>query len=59
MSLEALCAKGYKLSLIATGPLAEFEEILKHIFMLKIDFCVWSKDQFEAFIPKLLLADVK
>ncbi|PCI81613.1 MAG: hypothetical protein COB20_01285 [SAR86 cluster bacterium] len=57
--IEALCAKGYKLCLVANDPSAELEGILKHIYMLKVDLCVWSKDQLELFIPKLLSHDVK
>jgi c-di-GMP phosphodiesterase len=57
--LEALCAKGYKLSFVAPEPTVKFEEILKHIYMLKVDLCVWSKEQLELYIPKLLLVDVK
>jgi len=57
--LEALCAKGYKLSLSANDPSAELEEILKHIYMLKIDLCIWSKEQLELSIPKFLLLGVK
>tara|TARA_B110000858_G_scaffold189336_1_gene235959 strand:- start:26557 stop:27825 length:1269 start_codon:yes stop_codon:yes gene_type:complete len=57
--LQALCAKGYKLSLLANDPSAGYEKILEHIYMLKVDLSVWSKDQLEVFIPKLLVRDVK
>lgn len=59
LPLEALCAKGFKLSLIAQDPTAELGEFLEHIYMLKVDLGVWSKDQLEMFTPKILLHDVK
>ncbi|MBL4580971.1 MAG: HDOD domain-containing protein [Gammaproteobacteria bacterium] len=57
--LEALCAKGYKLSLVASDPLDELEGILEYIYMLKVDLEVWSKEQLEFSIPKYLSSNVK
>lgn len=57
--LEALAAKGYKLTLAVNEPAVELQEILNHIYMLKIDLAVWSKEQLESFIPKFVNQDVK
>ncbi|GJM11673.1 MAG: hypothetical protein DHS20C12_00760 [Pseudohongiella sp.] len=57
--LEALCAKGFKLSFIANDPTAKFDEILQHIYMLKVDLPSWDKEQLESTIPKILAHDVK
>lgn len=59
VALQALCAKGYKLSLSVSESSADYEDIMEHIYMLKIDFSAWDKAQLEAFIPKLHSCDVK
>lgn len=59
LPLEALAAKGYKLTLVVNEPTVELQEILKYIHMLKIDLSVWSKEQLGSFIPKLAHRNVK
>lgn len=44
---------------LASDPSANYEDILEHIHMLKVDLSVWSRDQLAVFIPELLGRDVK
>jgi len=57
--LEALAAKGYKLSLAVNDPAIELQDILLHIHMLRIDLTGWSREQLESFIPRFANQEVK
>ena len=58
-TLKNLTSKGFKLAFRPNEPDEKLEEYIENIDFLKIDLEVWSPEQLEQILPKLLQLDIK